>query len=211
VKALLIGAAPWGLRELRAAARAAGRAELRVAVDGGLDAWLQLGERPDLVVGDGDSLRARGRRAWRALPALRLPREKDRSDLYHALRVAVMAGARELECVGVTGGRPDHHLASLLELADFAAEYGVRVSARGPEGSYHFVAARAPWRQRLRRGQLVSIFALGGPARGVRSSGLRYALPGALRPGSWGLSNAALGGACELRLRAGRLLALIPS
>src|SRR5262245_16933956 len=70
---------------------------LLVAVDGGLRTCLAGSRRPDLLVGDGDSLR---RRPPAEIRAVHLPREKDLSDLAGALEVV---RARKAQIVFVAG------------------------------------------------------------------------------------------------------------
>src|SRR4051812_12235708 len=90
---------------------------LLVAVDGGLKLLRRAGLEPDFAVGDWDSLSpGRPAAALRGILHFTLPRDKDRSDLYYACRAAIAAGANDLVCLGVTGGRPDHQLAALFDL-----------------------------------------------------------------------------------------------
>jgi thiamine pyrophosphokinase len=154
-------------------------------------------------------------RALRELPHLTLPHEKDRSDLHYALLLAYEAGAREVVCLGVTGGRADHHLASLGELALFAEEMpGIRsVCAAGPEGDYFFLSRRIPrWQARLAKGRLVSAFSWNGPATGVTLQGFHYELRSArLESGSHGLSNEVVRPRVSISLRGGRLIVVVPA
>src|SRR5262249_29262497 len=85
--------------------------DLRIGVDGGTDVWLKAGLSPHLAVGDWDSLRSRN--VLNTIPRLTYSPEKDESDLFLAARAAIDLGARSIVCAGVTGGRLDHHLASL--------------------------------------------------------------------------------------------------
>ena len=61
-------------------------------------------------------------------------------------------------------------------------------------------------------GELLSLFALGGDASGVTTTGLRWELDDdVLRPGStWGLSNEFLGSVATVRVRDGIVLAIRP-
>ena len=63
---------------------------------------------PDLIVGDFDSYKGE-------LPdteIMKLPSQKDETDLYFACKEAVRRGAREVILLGVTGDRPDHTYAA---------------------------------------------------------------------------------------------------
>lgn len=182
-----------------------------LAVDRGVRTCWKFGLEPRLAVGDWDSITtAERKRVLKEVPHLTLSREKDFSDLHHALMMLADQPFDEVICVGLTGGRPDHHLAVLMELGEFARLVSARVSAWGPEGEYHFVA-KTPLQRTLKRGSLVSVFALGGPARGVTLRGLEYSLKDAeLAPSSHGLSNRTTRRVCEVSVKQGGLLVVVP-
>ncbi|MCM2279325.1 MAG: thiamine diphosphokinase [Oligoflexia bacterium] len=212
-RAILIGPRPVPpalVRELRL-----GPGDFIIAVDGGLRRCRRLGLRPGLAIGDWDSLGARSpERALAGIPHLTLPREKDWSDLCYALDAAEALGAREIVCLGVTGGRPDHQLGVLLDLSEAAASSASRfrsVQAWGADGRYHFISSRMPrWTARLEPGRCVSVFALGGPAKGVSLRGFRYPLRNApLVPSSRGLSNRVVSRVCTVAVGRGSLLVLV--
>ncbi|MGK5084256.1 thiamine diphosphokinase [Bdellovibrionota bacterium FG-1] len=194
--------------------------DLLVAVDGGVHATLELGYKPQLAVGDWDSLRESGgkgvERLLKSLHHLTLPRDKDASDLFYALRAVVQAGATELICLGVTGGRPDHHLAALLDLSAFSAgKYGslAAVSAYGPEADYFFLSKKIlSWHSMFKKARLLSVFSLQGVTRGVSLSGVRFALNNAaLEAGSQGLSNQTLAGKpTQVRIKSGAVVVVVP-
>lgn len=193
------------LRELRL-----NPTDLRVAVDGGIEAWKSFGLEPHFAIGDWDSLKSRS--LLKGLTYLTLPTRKDRSDLSYACHAAAYLGADELVCVGVTGGRADHHLASLLELSQADLPLRAPIRAIDAQAETIFLSENSPaWRRKGLRGQLVSVFALGGAARGVTLSGLEYSLRNAkLEPSSLGLSNVARGGEVRVSLKRGRLVIVLP-
>jgi thiamine pyrophosphokinase len=169
--------------------------------------------KPDFAVGDWDSLSSL--ELLSQLKHLTLPRKKDRSDLFFALTAAVHAGVQEVVCLGVTGGRSDHHLAALFDLSEFATgRYGAlkSVQARGLDGDFIFLSQAIPnWSGELKRGQIVSVFAMSPVVRGLTLRGFRYPLEETqLKPSSLGLSNESILKKCEVRLRNGKLLVIIP-
>ena len=211
-RALLLGAMfPRDGRKIVASLQLRKGCDLVIGVDRGFKYSLALGLRPDLAIGDWDSLR--DLKLLGKCPRLTLPREKDRSDLYFAACAAVNAGATEIVAIGVTGGRPDHELAAFLDLAELAANprFGLKnVAIEAAEYRHSFIAPGSPWKAKLRSGQLVSIFALNGTAHGVTLRGLKYALRGErLIPSSHGLSNQSVGGACSVSLKQGLLLVML--
>lgn len=167
--------------------------------------------RVDLVVGDMDSVspadlhdaEAAGTRVERH------PRAKDSTDLELALDAAVTRGAERILVLGGAGGRFDHVLANALVLASPAyaqAEVdalfaGARVSVIRDRRLLHGAV-----------GDLLTLLAVGGTARGVRTVGLAYVLADEdLQPGSTrGVSNVFAADTAIVTLHAGTLLAVQP-
>ena len=181
--------------------------QLVVAADSGADIARSLGLRADVIVGDFDSVTPAGEAA--AGEQRRFPTDKDATDLALALAEARDRGAAGITVVGGAGGRLDHLLANVAVLAaeDLA---GVHVDAlMGP--------ARL-WVVRRSRtvsgavGQIVTLLAHGGPATGVRTEGLRWALAGeTLAPGSSrGVSNVFTAPEATVTLESGVILAVRP-
>ena len=83
-----------------------------IAADGGL-AYLSGDEKADLLIGDFDSL---GERPFSG-ETIRLPREKDETDLLAAIREGIRRGYRKFLIFGATGGRTDHTVANIQCLA----------------------------------------------------------------------------------------------
>ena len=92
-----------------------GGVTLTVAADSGFDLARRLRLRPDLLVGDLDSIRpSRGLRAFPAERILRFPADKDETDTEIGLRVLRERGCRRPILAGGGGGRLDHLLGLLL-------------------------------------------------------------------------------------------------
>lgn len=182
-----------------------------VAADGGLDRALALGLDVDVVLGDLDSVSPEALGAAEAAGArvVRHPSAKDETDLELALDEAVRLGAKRVVVVASAEGRLDHLLGSLLLLG--AERYAaVEIDALVGDTLVHVVRGE---RSILgRRGGLVSLLALGGPARGVRTEGLEYRLEGeTLEPGSSrGISNVFAADAARITLEEGVVLAVRP-
>jgi thiamine pyrophosphokinase len=182
-----------------------------VAADGGLDRALALGLDVDVVVGDMDSASAEGLAAVEAAGGRIVvhPVAKDATDLELALDEAVATKAHRVLVVTSATGRVDHLLSSLLLLG--AERYGgIELDALVGDALVHVVRDRR--RLSGSAGELVSLVAVGGPARGVTTAGLEYPLAGeTLDPGSTrGVSNVFLGQEAEVGLASGVLLAVRP-
>ncbi len=198
---------------------------LVVAADRGAIRAIESGRRPDLVVGDGDSLGEGGLARLRSAGiALQLaPVAKDESDTELALVAAVQRGATRLTLLGALGGpRLDHALANVWLLAHPALAGREAVilddrtrirllAAPGPPGvaggrGRGEVAASLTGRP----GDLVTLLPFGEDALGVTTEGLAYPLRDEPLPAgpARGLSNVLTGAEARVSLRSGRLLVI---
>ena len=94
--------------------------DLLVAVDGGADVLERLGLRPDVLIGDMDSVGESARRTAEqgGVEMILLPTAKDETDAEAALRLVVARGAEQVTVYGALGGpRLDHLLGNLFLLA----------------------------------------------------------------------------------------------
>ena len=92
--------------------------DLVIAADGGYRALQRAGLHPDLVVGDFDSLGV----APEEKQVVTLPKVKDVTDTWAAIRLGEERGYREFRLYGCTGGRIEHTLANLQTVADVTAK-----------------------------------------------------------------------------------------
>ena len=187
-----------------------------IAADGGYTRAVRLGLRPDLLVGDLDSLSATalasaeadGVAVHRALAA------KDESDAELALLEAVRRGATRITVLGAFGGpRLDHALANLWLLAHPALA-GADVVLLDGAARARLVSAPdgggAPVTHPLWGpvDGLVTLLPFGGDAVGVTTRGLRYPLRDEPLPSgpARGLSNVRDAEDAAVTLAGGRLL-----
>jgi len=190
---------------LRKIARAA---DLLIAADSGLIAAEEAGLRPDLVIGDMDSLDdPRRLEKYPSGSVRRFSADKDFTDTELALALLREKGCDEAWIAGGGGGRMDHLFAirALFEREEspdrwFPGDEEIRCLKEG-----RVLAAALPL------GSLVSVFPLGKGPWEAESSGLKWPLDGLVwKEGSFGVSNVADGGAIEIRSICGRFMVLIP-
>lgn len=184
---------------------------LLVAADSGLGHARAAGLVVDVIVGDMDSVEPADLEAAIAAGTTveRHPADKDVTDLELALDTARARGARRVVVVGAGGGRLDHFLANALLLAS-PAFADLEIEAR--LGAATATVVRDAAELRGRPGELVTLLPLGGPARGIRTRGLRWALRGEdLHAGSSrGVSNEFAAPRAHITLDDGVLLAVRP-
>jgi thiamine pyrophosphokinase len=189
-------------------------ADLAVAADGGLALSDAVGRPVDLVVGDLDSVDPEQLAAAVAAGSRvqRHPVDKDLTDLELALAAAEAAAGDDparVVVAGSDGGRLDHLLAVVGVLA---APRWSGVEAEALLGPARVVPVRGTRRIPGRPGELVSLLAVHGVARGVRTSGLQWALAGEdLQPGSGrGVSNRLVDDEAVVEVRDGCVLVVLP-
>ena len=196
----------------------ANRVDDVIAADGGYLRARRLGLRPNVLVGDLDSLDPASVRVAEADGVLlrRARADKDESDAELALLEAVARGATAITVLGVFGGpRLDHALANVWLLAHPALagvdlvllDGGARVrllSAPGPDGGAVTAALPGP------PGGVVTLLPFGGDAAGVATHGLGYPLANEdLRAGpARGLSNVRTLADATVTLAGGQLLVI---
>lgn len=209
-QAIVVGAAPLdssvARKRLKKSLRNLGA--LRIAVDGGMEIFRALKVLPDLYVGDLDSVS----NVPSTVPAVFLPHQKNYSDLKAALEICSQLGVSHVEAWAVTGGRADHHWASIEEMSASLQELkGCRLEAYGEDAAFFWVTPSAPLKLVTRPGTVVSIFNL-YRAVGVTTRGLAYNLSAAsLHSGSHGLSNYSRSKTVGVSVRKGVALVIVPS
>jgi len=180
--------------------------------DGGSNYARRLGLRPDLVVGDMDSVTPETLAWLRALgTTMSVFRhdQKQESDTELALLSAVRTGAREIAILGALGGRLDHELANLALLA-LPELVGCDVCVW--DGNVAVCLLRAGKNKiQGKPGSLVSLIPFGGDARGVTTTGLQYPLHNEtlLLNHSRGISNVMLAEEATVKIGDGLLLAIV--
>lgn len=193
--------------------------ELVVAADGGARHAAPLLLPIDIWVGDGDSIEPEllARLEADGVEIRRVPVDKDETDAELALRTALDAGAGRVVILGGLGGpRLDHALANLGLLEHPALGGGGGGAAREAiaydERATRISVLDGPGARDLtgREGDVVSLLALGGPARGVTTTSLRYPLDGEdlERGRTRGISNVRTASVARVRLESGRLLVI---
>lgn len=170
------------------------RSSYIVAADGGLAVCRDAGRLPDACVGDMDSVDPTLLESAAASGVLivRVPREKDASDLDLAVDLARGRGASSLTVTAAFGGRLDHTLAALGTLASNADLGAV---GRDPGLEIHALDAASRPAVDLQRvpGSVLSVFAI-EQGTVLSIAGVRYPLHATLLDtlSSFGLSNVAL-------------------
>lgn len=149
------------------------QSDLTIAADRGLEAFADTGLKPDILLGDMDSVREDVLSRMQADTEIdRLPCIKDDTDGVHALDVAIARGAQRITMLGALGGRMDHALANLMLLLR-ASRKGVYAQILSE--TVHIERVDGIMQLCGAKGDTVSLLPL-GEAKGVTLKGFFYPL-----------------------------------
>ena len=173
-----------------------------IAADGGYR-WLESrGIRPELLVGDMDSLGF----VPEGIETVRMAPEKDDTDMAIAINEGLKRGCDCFYIFGGLGGRLDHTVGNIQQI--------VRLSRMGIQASLiswrHSISA-------IHNGEIIfppeydgylSVFAYGGTASGVYEKGLKYLLDDAVLRDDvpLGVSNEFTGSSAKVSVECGTLI-----
>ncbi|MGL6209667.1 MAG: thiamine diphosphokinase [Paracoccaceae bacterium] len=193
----LVGGGPLTLRRL---ARSLSFAPRLVAADGGADRLLRLGQRPEAVIGDLDSISAAARAELG--PAVHLIPEQESTDFEKAL---TRIDAPFVLGLGFSGARLDHGLAVLNAMVRHPDRRCLIIGG----GDVTFLAPHR-LQMTLPVGSRLSLFpmaAVTGQSQGLRwpIEGLRFAPDGAI-----GTSNEVSSPRVDLSFDAEAMLVILP-
>ena len=160
-----------------------------IAVDSGLDHARSLQLKPDLLIGDHDSISTSGLQ-WayqEEIEVKEFPSDKDKSDFELALDYARGVSNRLL-AIGSDSGRVDQLFGMIASLASTAPYFE---SCHALIGKTYCTFTCGGANIYRKNGAIVSVFAMGGIADGVSLQGFRWELSEAtlLPDSSLGLSN----------------------
>ncbi len=185
-----------------------GKDDLLVAADGGYHNLHKLSLKPDLVIGDLDSLEARAITTLKKqnIAFIQHPVEKDQTDLELALIEVLKRDYRDVLIACATGSRLDQTLANIELLIKYSKDQQIRMTNGTEEVfviSHKAIIVGEP-------GDTVSLIPIDGIVSGITTNSLKYPLKNErLSPGSTrGISNEMLKNQATIRISSGRLLCI---
>ena len=164
---------------------------------------------PHAVIGDFDSISSTTKRALRGkhVEYFRYPIDKLYTDSELGLALAIEKGCKECIITGIRGTATDHFLGNLFLLAK--KKYA-SLKIKIVEGNEEIELVRSHIKITGKKGDAVSLIAVGKDAGGVTTKGLFYPLKNAvLKSGTaQGIRNRLTGRNAEIKLRRGALLVI---
>lgn len=173
-----------------------------IAADGGYKYLSKIGIKPDLLVGDFDSLEY----IPENVKIYRFPAEKDDTDMGLAIQKGIELGFSEFSLYAGSGTRNDHFFANLQLLNRFC-EKGCTIKMVCPECNIYalkdgeIVLSRA-------EGTVFSVFSLSDKCRGVSIKNAKYEIENEVLSSRFplGVSNEFIGGSAVISVKDGVML-----
>ena len=177
-----------------------------ICADGGTRHALALGLKPNLIVGDLDSVTDVELKIASA-KIVQYPRNKNETDLELALNHALVKKTSSILIIGALGGRLDQTLGNISLLSDPRL---ATLDCQLDDGAEEVFFCRDRSKFEGRRGDVVSLIPWNDAVKGIRMRGLRWSLNNeTLYPDKTrGISNEMLDAAAEVSIETGLLLVI---
>jgi thiamine pyrophosphokinase len=183
-----------------------------IAADSGWEHAVNSGFIPHVLIGDMDSISPAHLQQARDMNVhiIEHHADKDFTDTELALELAANHHHHSIHLVSGGGDRFDHLLALVHSLAPHAGD--ISLTAHVGSSRLHIIQPGHGLMFGTTPGQTISLIPLGGAAKGVTTTGLKWNLTkDTLRPfASRGVSNIALDSTVTLAVRKGHLAVIIP-
>lgn len=182
-----------------------GKNEYVIAADGGVEILEKMGIKPDLIIGDFDSLGY----VPKGENVIVHQVEKDDTDMMLSVKKAAEKGYDEIEIYGGSGGRIDHTIANFQTML-WASKNGIKIRMCDKAYDYHMITDE----KIAIKGEVskdLSVFAFGGIAKNVNIKGAKYeAQSMQLEPyNPTAVSNNFIGGDVFISVESGSLLIIV--
>lgn len=189
------------------------KADFTIACDKGYENAERYGIKPDLILGDFDSVSEENMRKIESsgIKSMRYPKEKDDTDTMIAVKHALDMGFTRIKLICAFGGRPDHSFSN-IQTAHYAAMRGAVVELVD-EGSYITVFADGKIEIDRQDGVYLSVFSLSDRSSGVSIKGTKYELENAELTGDFplGVSNEFKEKKAAVSVKSGCLMVMLTS
>jgi thiamine pyrophosphokinase len=180
-----------------------------ICADGGTRHALALNLKPDLVIGDMDSIQ---KDHWQKLeetgiPVELFPPDKNETDLELALNRAFELEPKEIIIIAALGGRLDQTLGNLALLSN-TQDAAIKICL--DDGVDEIFFCRTQVQVQGRSGDIVSLLPWGSPVHGVQTQRLKWPLNNEILypEKTRGISNEMLNDTASIKISSGNLLVI---
>ena len=186
--------------------------EITAAVDAGMEFFLKAGEKPDVIVGDFDSVKPETLNFFKGqqgIDWLTLVPEKDDTDTEAAIREVIRRGCKKIHILGATGSRLDHVLSN-IGLLGMGFSSGEEFLIVDPCNSIRMVEKGISIKKEEQFGDYVSLLPFTPKVSGLTLKGMKYPLFQYEYScfSSLGISNEIVGDEAEITFSQGILLVI---
>lgn len=154
------------------------RPKLLIAADSGMEFFYRNDIKPDVIVGDFDSVQPEALAYFRSQPEIEfqeLDPVKDDTDTEFAIRLAIERGAEKITILGGTGSRLDHVLGN-IELLGIGLEKGIPIEILDANNRIRMIDAGITLFKREQFGTYVSLIPYTSEVEGLSLRGFKYPL-----------------------------------
>lgn len=183
-----------------------------IAVDSGMEYFRRTGKKPDLILGDFDSVREETLAYFEKQEGIiwkRLNPVKDDTDTEAALRYAIKTGAEQIVLLGATGSRLDHVLGN-IELLGIGLEAGAEILLVDAHNRIRMIKSGIQLKKEEQFGKYVSLIPYSSEVKHLYLKGFKYPLEDFILRGfcSLGVSNEIIADTAEIFFEEGILLVI---
>lgn len=149
-----------------------------IAADAGMEFFYRNGLKPDIIVGDFDSVGSEALAYFRSQPEIRIQElnpVKDDTDTESALRLAISMGAEQITLLGGTGSRLDHVLGN-IELLGIGLMEGVLITLLDANNRIRMIDRGITLRRKEQFGTYVSLIPYSSQVEHLTLKGFKYPL-----------------------------------
>jgi thiamine pyrophosphokinase len=184
-------------------------ADYLICADGGANHARDLNLKPDIIIGDMDSITAETMTFFEAIEFETYPSKKDETDTELAITHAIKMGADKVIILGGLGSRMDHSLGNIYLLKRFM-DVGIEAEMVNENNHIRLIGKTTGFNFPI--GTTVSILPIGGEVEGLTITGFEYPITeGQMtidKP--YGISNVTNENTQRITFKKGMLLMVIP-
>ncbi|MDD3306645.1 MAG: thiamine diphosphokinase [Acetobacterium sp.] len=147
------------------------KADYLICADGGANYARELNLKPDIIIGDMDSITAETRAFFKTIKFESYPSKKDETDTELAITHAIKMGADKVIILGGLGSRMDHSLGNIYLLKRFI-DVGIEAEMVNEKNRIRMIGKTTTFY--FSTGTIVSILPIGGVVEGLTITGFEY-------------------------------------
>lgn len=142
-----------------------------IAVDGGANKLIKTKFKPDLIIGDMDSISKNALKKFKGVELQKFPREKDQIDLELAINYCIKNRFKEIIILGALGNRADMTLTNIFLLTQIPKKINAKIIHENQE---IFLIQKDNFSINGIPGETISLLPLNGDVKGLTLKGFKY-------------------------------------